>query len=161
MPKGSPQDVQKFKKFGLQKFNKNKNGCTENCEFYHPRACFEAMKTKMCKRNDCKFFHITGTKKKITQAQQIKITSTTATIATTATTTATTATTATTTATTEMLMVTSGIPIQTSILNIANNQPRPRFFRKQDSPGIAIEKMAAQMERMMSLQESFQTSRVH
>ena len=53
----------KFKKFGLQKFNKNKNGCTENCELYHPRACFEAMKTKTCKRIDCKFFHITETKK--------------------------------------------------------------------------------------------------
>ena len=36
----------KFKKFGLQKFNKNKSGCTEECEFYHPRACFEALKAK-------------------------------------------------------------------------------------------------------------------
>ena len=61
--KEHPKICNKFKKFGLQKFNKNKNGCSEECEFYHPRACFEAMKTKTCKRNDCKYFHMAGTKK--------------------------------------------------------------------------------------------------
>ena len=60
--KDHPKTCLKFKKFGLAKFNKN-NGCSENCEHYHPKACFESMKTKTCKRIDCKFFHIIGTKK--------------------------------------------------------------------------------------------------
>ena len=44
------------------KFNKN-HGCTEECDQYHPKACFESMKTKTCRRSECKFFHISGTKK--------------------------------------------------------------------------------------------------
>ena len=52
--KEHPKMCVKFKKFGLQKFNKNKNGCSDDCEHYHPRACFESMKTKTCKRTDCK-----------------------------------------------------------------------------------------------------------
>ena len=64
--KSHPKLCNKFKRFGLVKFNKN--GCTEDCEFYHPKACFESMKTKTCKRHDCKFFHITGTKKEETNA---------------------------------------------------------------------------------------------
>ena len=60
--KEHPKICNKFKKFGLAKFNKN-HGCNKDCESYHPRACFESMKTKSCKRSDCKFFHITGTKK--------------------------------------------------------------------------------------------------
>ena len=59
--KEHPKTCNKFKKFGLTKFNKS--GCTEECEFYHPKACFESMKTKTCKRSECKFFHIHGTKK--------------------------------------------------------------------------------------------------
>ena len=59
--KEHPKICQKFKKSGLVKFNKN--GCSENCEFYHPKACFDSMKTKICRRTDCKFFHTAGTKK--------------------------------------------------------------------------------------------------
>ena len=59
-----------FEKFGLKKFNKN--GCEESCDNYHPKACFEAMKTKTCKRDGCKFFHISGTKK---AAQTVTISS--------------------------------------------------------------------------------------
>ena len=46
--KEHPKICNKFKKFGLQKFTKNKNGCNEDCEFFHPKACLEAMKTKTC-----------------------------------------------------------------------------------------------------------------
>ena len=42
--KEHPKICNKFKKYGLKKFNKN-NGCNEDCEFYHPMACFELMKT--------------------------------------------------------------------------------------------------------------------
>ena len=59
--KKHPKICPKFKKFGLKKFNKS--GCEESCENYHPKACFEAMKSKTCNRTGCKFFHITGTKK--------------------------------------------------------------------------------------------------
>ena len=63
--KEHPKICNKFKKYGLKKFNKN-NGCTEECEFYHPMACFESMKSKTCKRSECKFYHINGTKKEET-----------------------------------------------------------------------------------------------
>ena len=46
-----PKICIKLKKFGLTKFN-NKNGCTEDWENYHPKACFESLKTKTCKRQD-------------------------------------------------------------------------------------------------------------
>ena len=59
--KDHPKICIKFKKHGLKKFNKN--GCEESCVDYHPKACFEAMKSKTCKRPDCKFFHVSGTKK--------------------------------------------------------------------------------------------------
>ena len=50
--KEHPKICNKFKKFGLKKFNKN-NGCSEDCDHYHPMACFESMKTKTCKRPEC------------------------------------------------------------------------------------------------------------
>ena len=59
--KEHPKMCPKFKKHGLKKFNKL--GCEESCQNYHPKACFEAMKTKTCKRSGCKFYHIAGTKK--------------------------------------------------------------------------------------------------
>ena len=39
-----PKFCQKFKTHGLKKFN-NK-GCEESCNNYHPKACFESMKSK-------------------------------------------------------------------------------------------------------------------
>ena len=56
-----PKFCQKFKNFGLKKFNTK--GCDESCDKYHPRGCFESMKSKTCHRNECKFFHVSGTKK--------------------------------------------------------------------------------------------------
>ena len=51
--KEHPKTCNKFKKFGLVQFNKN--GSTEDCEHYHPKACFDSMKTKICKRSECKY----------------------------------------------------------------------------------------------------------
>ena len=45
----------KFKKCGLAKFNNN--GCTEEYVNFHPKACFKSMKTKTCKRTDCKLIY--------------------------------------------------------------------------------------------------------
>ena len=59
--KAHPKICPMFKKHGIKKFKKF--GCEENCENYHPKACFEAMKNKTCKRPECKFFHVSGTKK--------------------------------------------------------------------------------------------------
>ena len=59
--KDQPKLCIKFKKFGLKKINKNE--CNEECESYHPRACFESIKSKTCKRSDCKFYHLNGTKR--------------------------------------------------------------------------------------------------
>ena len=38
-------------------------GTLNNTLIYYPKACLESMKTKTYRRADCKFFHITGTKK--------------------------------------------------------------------------------------------------
>ena len=56
-----PKICNKFKKFGLKKFNKS--GCDKDCEYYHPKACYESMKSKTCSRKDCYFYHLQGTKK--------------------------------------------------------------------------------------------------
>ena len=130
----------KFKKFGLQKFNKNKSGCTEECEFYHPRACFEALKTKTCRRADCRFFHLTGTKREegsSTNSEQF------------------------------------GNPgncntgnnnsngknnnVSNNLNNSQQTSTAPVFQEARQPWDIAIERMANQMEKMMSLQQSFQT----
>ena len=89
------------------------------------------MKTKTCKRTECKFFHITGTKKEDNNTQ--------------------------------------GNPNDNAgnngnnITNFPNNPSAPQqsqtpVFQEARQPWeIAIDKMAAQMERIMNLQQSFQT----
>ena len=57
--KEHPKICNKFKRAGRAKFKKA--GCNNDYEFCHPKACYESMKTKMCKRTNCKFFHLTGT----------------------------------------------------------------------------------------------------
>ena len=56
-----PKFCLNFKKFGMKKFNPK--GCEDSCTNYHPKGCFESMRSKTCKREDCNFFHTTGTKK--------------------------------------------------------------------------------------------------
>ena len=128
----------KFKKFGLKKFNKS-NGCSEDCDQYHPMACFELMKTKSCKRPECKFYHINCTKKEeglhgLTSDNRTSQTGNT------------------------------GTGNQTGSSNGNNSQctsgmqQQQQDFQEARQPWeIAIERMANQMEKMMSLQQTFQT----
>ena len=41
----------------------NDRGCEHSCKFYHPNACRDSLKDRKCSRNDCRFFHLYGTKK--------------------------------------------------------------------------------------------------
>ena len=117
----------KFKKFGLKKFNKS--GCEESCTNYHPKACFEAMKSKTCNRQGCKFYHISGTKKTETAANVgNNVTQTLTQVQT---------------------------PTQNSFSPIApKGNDKELVFQKAKEPWeLAIEKMAAQMEMLMKWQQ--------
>ena len=46
---------------GLKKFNSK--GCDSNCAEFHPNACRDSLSQKACSRNECRFFHLKGTKK--------------------------------------------------------------------------------------------------
>ena len=119
--KAHPKMCPKFKKFGLKKFNKN--GCEESCENYHPKACFEAMKTKTCNRNDCKFFHLTGTKKKIVDGKSPA----------------------------PIQIQTSNSP--SPLASAQNTNTESVFQKDKEPWELAIEKMSAQMEMMMKWQQ--------
>ena len=130
--KAHPKICNKFKKFGLKKFNKI-NGCSEECDQYHPMACFESMKTKTCKRPDCKFYHINGTKKEelLTGQTNGLINSQN---------------------NGNLNPGTQGSSNQGSYQNATLIQPQ--VFQETRQPWeIAIEKMATQMEKMMILQQ--------
>jgi hypothetical protein len=140
--KEHPKICNKFKKYGLKKFNKAA-GCNEECEFYHPMACFESMKTKTCKRTDCKFYHILGTKKEEApngNAQGYNIN---------------------TQNTSNYGGVNNSQNITSNNTSTANNSQhstQQSVFQVAKQPWeLAIERMSEQMERMMILQQSFQT----
>jgi hypothetical protein len=137
--KEHPKICNKFKKHGLKKFNKT-SGCGEDCEYYHPMACFESMKTKTCKRGDCKFYHITGTKKEENLTGSL--------------------------IGHNQAHNTSGSNNGNGNFNAhpSNNYNNSQqngtssVFQEARQPWeIAIEKMASQMQMMMSLQQTFQT----
>ena len=138
--KEHPKICNKFKKFGLNKFNKN-HGCKDECEFFHPRACYEAMKTKTCKRTACKFYHIAGTKLFDGQENNKGAAGNN-----------------------------SGgngnqfgnpgnnVNSSTNSNTSATQQSQSPVFQEVRQPWeIAIERMSAQMEKMMNLQQTFQT----
>ena len=51
----------KFRSFGLRKFHEK--GCENmKCAYFHPNACRDSMKNRTCPRNDCRFYHLKGTK---------------------------------------------------------------------------------------------------
>lgn len=142
--KEHPKICNKFKKHGLKKFNKAA-GCNEECEFYHPMACFESMKTKTCKRTDCKFYHILGTKKEEApngnaQGYSNNIN---------------------TQNTSNYGGVNNSQNITSNNTSTANNSQhstQQSVFQVAKQPWeLAIERMSEQMERMMILQQSFQT----
>ena len=56
-----PKICFKFRSFGIKEHNEK--GCDdENCSFLHPNACRDSLKTKTCTRQDCRFYHLKGTK---------------------------------------------------------------------------------------------------
>ena len=61
-PKEHPPACKKLLKHG----NRGPEGCTlgSKCEHYHPKMCLSSLKRKVCYRNDCKFVHTTGTRRK-------------------------------------------------------------------------------------------------
>ena len=134
--KAHPKICNKFKKFGLKKFNKN-NGCTEDCDQYHPMACFESMKTKTCKRHECNFYHINGTKKDEMPKGQMNGQNNTQ--------------------NNGNIGNTHQNNASNGNTNQSTNQSQPQVFQETRQPWeIAIERVASQMEKMMTLQQSFQ-----
>jgi len=57
-----PEFCQKFTKHGTQKHSSQ--GCDGKCGLLHPNACKESLRTKVCSRENCRFYHIKGTKSK-------------------------------------------------------------------------------------------------
>ena len=56
-----PEICKKFQNNGLKRYNKK--GCETNCTEFHPNACRDSLTHKACPRNDCRFYHLKGTKK--------------------------------------------------------------------------------------------------
>ena len=120
--KQHPKICLKFKKSGLKKFNKN--GCEMECTNFHPKACFESMKTKTCQRMDCKFYHLSGTKK-------LEMTTRT-----------------------KQTNFLSKNTFNTGERHSTQESNKDSAFYQAKAPWeIAIEKMAAQMQTMMNLQQ--------
>ena len=56
-----PKICFKFQSFGLK--SNHEKGCEKtNCSYFHPNACRDSLKTRTCPREDCRFFHLKGTK---------------------------------------------------------------------------------------------------
>ena len=55
-----PKICYKFRAFGLK--THNEKGCETNCSYFHPNACRDSLKTKTCPREECRFYHLKGTK---------------------------------------------------------------------------------------------------
>ena len=58
--KEHPKFCKKFTKHGLRKHNPQ--GCDCKCGKVHPNACRESLRSKECSRDQCRFYHIGGTK---------------------------------------------------------------------------------------------------
>ena len=56
-----PRICNKFRSFGL-KIHNDKGCDNQKCQFLHPNACRDSLKTKSCHRDDCRFYHLKGTK---------------------------------------------------------------------------------------------------
>lgn len=129
-----PKYCQKFKTHGLKKFNDK--GCEESCNKFHPRACFESMKSKTCNRNDCKYYHLTGTKI-ITKQYEGHQTNSQPYQG-------------------QKLFQTSNKYNPLSMPQTSELTQESVVFQKSTAPWeIAIEKIASQMEKMIKWQHSF------
>ena len=56
-----PSICKKFRKFGS--ISMDKNGCDGKCDALHPNACRNSVRDRTCSWQDCKFFHLKGTKR--------------------------------------------------------------------------------------------------
>ena len=63
-----PRKCKIFCAHGLKKFNDK--GCDGKCKSFHPKACYNSMKQKLCPKKECHFFHINGTKRDIPQTEK-------------------------------------------------------------------------------------------
>ena len=55
-----PEICKTFSTNGLTRHNTN--GCDSKCGLFHPNACRGSLKEKICEREECRFYHIKGTK---------------------------------------------------------------------------------------------------
>lgn len=65
-----PTKCQTLMRYGVYSKN-NTKGCQKSkCEEFHPKLCYESMKSRECSRKECKFSHIRNTKR--TWKDQVK-----------------------------------------------------------------------------------------
>ena len=55
-----PAICKKFRTSGSK--SSNSNGCDGKCEAFHPNACRNSLRNKTCSFQDCRFYHLKGTK---------------------------------------------------------------------------------------------------
>ena len=56
-----PSICKKFRQFGSK--STDKKGCDGKCSAFHPNACRSSLKDRTCSFNECRFFHLKGTKR--------------------------------------------------------------------------------------------------
>lgn len=56
-----PSICTKFRKFGSK--STDQKGCDGKCNAFHPNACRSSLKDRTCSFNECRFFHLKGTKR--------------------------------------------------------------------------------------------------
>ena len=56
-----PSICKKFRKFGS--ISTDKSGCDGKCDALHPNACRNSVRDRTCSWQDCKFFHLKGTRR--------------------------------------------------------------------------------------------------
>ncbi len=56
-----PSICKKFRQFGSK--STDQKGCDGKCNAFHPNACRSSLKDKTCTFNECRFFHLKGTRR--------------------------------------------------------------------------------------------------
>ena len=58
---GHPDVCRKFKTYGSK--STDKKGCDGKCNDYHPNTCRSSLNNRTCSYEECRFFHLKGTKR--------------------------------------------------------------------------------------------------
>ena len=58
---GHPDICKKFRVFGSK--STDPKGCDGKCNAFHPNACRSSLSSRICTFNECRFFHLKGTRK--------------------------------------------------------------------------------------------------